>query len=94
MKILKVQETVTFELYNCIGIVLTVLDGKSFKCQEHPILTFDSASKAINSRTRAFQPSNNWVINNVVMYQMLIGNHKAWLGHSELERAIDGDSLP
>ena len=93
MNILKIQDTVTFELYDCIGIVLQVLDGKDFNYQEHPILTFDSLFKIIDSRIRFEPPPNKWYRDNCVMYQILIGNHKAWLGNEELERAIEGENL-
>lgn len=85
---LKINDTVHFELYDCIGLVLKVENGKSFNQQNKSILTFDPESKTIGSR-KTVMTSESYSTDPVI-YQMLIGNKKAWISSIEVALAIDG----
>jgi len=97
---LKIQNTVTFELYNCIGIVLKVADGKTFDSAGQYILVFEPESKVVSSRKvvatvswYAKSSHGNNPPGPQKVYQILIGNHKGWIGEHEIKHVQKGGEL-
>lgn len=98
MKLLSVKDIIEFDNFDCVGVVLKKGMSNDVYKEISNLISFSQAysgsafSEPAIVRSDMPGPGRPYE-GNPTMYLLLVGNHKGWMSHPELESVLDGGSI-